>query len=226
MTVTLEDLLRRGGKPLEDKKRGSVTWFFRTVRKIRNENKKPGDTTGRTGYTKKGGDGLSGQMVMFSYDPKHKATLPYYDRYPLVIPLHLDSTSMLGLNLHYLPPRVRLSFIRALQELAETNNGVRKMRITYNIVKGAKALANYAPCLKRYLHGHVMSKVVQVDDREWEHAALLPIARFIGATEAEVWSDSMSGRRAKKKSAVKDARKAKTRAKAAQARNVQTTEES
>lgn len=27
----------------------------------------------------------SGQMYMFYYDPKHKKTLPYYDRFPLII---------------------------------------------------------------------------------------------------------------------------------------------
>ena len=193
MAVTIEQLLKRGGKPLEDKKRGSVQWFLSQVRGIRKENKKPGEPKGRTGYVFKTNNDLPGQMVMFSYDPKHKKTLPYYDRYPVVIPLALDGRSMLGLNLHYLPPRVRLSFIRALQTLVEEKNGVRRMKITYGIVKSAQGLSSYLPCLKRYLHSHMKSQVVQVDDRDWEHAALLPIARFVGASESDVWSDSMSG---------------------------------
>ncbi len=28
-----------------------------------------------------------GVMNLFGYDPKHKATLPYYDRFPLILPL-------------------------------------------------------------------------------------------------------------------------------------------
>lgn len=219
---TLEDILRQGGKPLEDKKRGATTWFFRTVRQIRDVTAKPGDAKGRTGYVTKGKDGLPGQMIMFSYDPKHKDTLPYYDRYPVVIPLTVDATSMLGLNLHYLPPQVRLAFVRALQQLAEETNGIKRMRITYGILKSAKGLGSYAPCIKRYLHGHVKSKITQIDDREWEHAALLPVARWVGATESEVWSDSMSGRRPKRKSAQRAAAK-KSKAKKAKARTAKTT---
>jgi hypothetical protein len=211
MAITLEDLLRRGGKPLEDKKRGSVEWFFRVVRGIRKEKDEKGTPKTRTGYTTKSGE-LVGQMVMFSYDPKHKDTLPYYDRYPVVVPLSLDSDSMLGLNLHYLPPRVRLAFVRALEELAEETNGVRRLRISYGIVKSAKALAYYAPCIKRYLHGHVRSQIVNIDDREWEQACLLPIARWVGANEQQVWSDSLSGKRPKSRSRVKrDARVKKAR---------------
>lgn len=205
MATTIDDLLRKGGRQLEDKKRGAVNWFHREVRKIRKERASPGDgsSKSRSGFITKSNQDLPGQMVMFSYDPKHKDTLPYYDRYPVVIPLALDSDSMLGLNLHYLPPRVRLAFIRALQELAEETNGVRRLKISYGIVKSAKALGNYAPCLKRYLHSHYRSRVVQVDDREWEHAALLPVARFVGATERQVWDDSVSGRRPKKRGGKK-----------------------
>lgn len=198
MAKTLEDLLRIGGEGLKRVRQGSVQWFFRTVRKIRDKNAEPGEEKSRTGYVTKDG-GLVGQMVMMAYDPKHKDTLPYYDRYPVVIPLSVDSKSMLGLNLHYLPPQVRLAFIRSLQELAVETNGVKKLRISYGIVKSAKALSAYAPCIKRYLHGHVRSKIINVDDREWEHAALLPVARWVGASEQEVWSDSMSGRRPKRK---------------------------
>ena len=30
---------------------------------------------------------IFGDMYMMMYDPKHKRTLPYYDRFPLVIPM-------------------------------------------------------------------------------------------------------------------------------------------
>ena len=29
-----------------------------------------------------------GMMYTFAYDPKHKATLPYYDRFPLIFPIN------------------------------------------------------------------------------------------------------------------------------------------
>ena len=41
-----------------------------------------------------------GKLNMFFYDPKHKKTLPYYDTFPLVLPLETYNDGFLGLNLH------------------------------------------------------------------------------------------------------------------------------
>ena len=45
-----------------------------------------------------------GQMFLFAYDAKHKDTLPYYDRYPLIFPFKKVNDGFLGINMHYLPP--------------------------------------------------------------------------------------------------------------------------
>ena len=44
---------------------------------------------------------LIGSMNMFFYDPKHKETLPYYDRFPLAIIVKPAPGGFYGLNLHY-----------------------------------------------------------------------------------------------------------------------------
>ena len=31
---------------------------------------------------------MMGNMYLFAYDPKHKDTLPYYDRFPLIFPIN------------------------------------------------------------------------------------------------------------------------------------------
>ena len=60
------------------------------------------------------------------YDAKHKATLPYYDGFPLILMLGPAKGGFMGLNLHYLPPVVRARLLDAV--LAEkgsiTINGV------------------------------------------------------------------------------------------------------
>lgn len=198
MAVTVQDLLRVGGEGLKRARTGAVQWFTRETRKIRRANSEKGEARSRTGVATQGPE-LVGQIIMFGYDPKHKDTLPYYDRYPVAIPLAVESGSMLALNLHYLPPLVRLSFVRALESLAVETNPGRRLKISYNIVKSARHLGDYAPCIKRYLTSHVTSQVIRVDDREWEHAVLLPVARFVGATESQVWSDSLSGRKPKRR---------------------------
>ena len=60
-----------------------------------------------------------GRLNMFIYDPKFKKTLPYYDTFPLVLPLEKYSDGFLGINLHYLPIPLR---IRLLDRLVDFSN--------------------------------------------------------------------------------------------------------
>jgi hypothetical protein len=60
---------------------------------------------------------IIGSMQMFMYDPKHKDKLPYYDAFPLVIVIGPAEGGFLGLNLHYLPPALRLNFFANLMDI-------------------------------------------------------------------------------------------------------------
>ena len=53
---------------------------------------------------------FDGLLNMFFYDPKMKKKLPYYDRFPLILPIEQYSDGFLGINFHYLsmPIRIRL----------------------------------------------------------------------------------------------------------------------
>ncbi len=61
---------------------------------------------------------ISGNMYMYFYDPKHKKTLPYYDRFPLTIMVEPAPGGFYGLNLHYLRPDIRAQFLDELMKLA------------------------------------------------------------------------------------------------------------
>ena len=41
---------------------------------------------------------MPGYMDAFYYDPKHKATLPYYDKFPLIFPLSVGKDFFIGIN--------------------------------------------------------------------------------------------------------------------------------
>ena len=41
-----------------------------------------------------------GRLNLFFYDPKFKETLPYYDTFPLVLPLEGFRGGFLGMNFH------------------------------------------------------------------------------------------------------------------------------
>ena len=43
-----------------------------------------------------------GKMYMFTYDPKWKADLPYYDTVPLVVIAEPTAQGFSGINFHYL----------------------------------------------------------------------------------------------------------------------------
>mgnify|MGYP000044109638 FL=1 len=78
-----------------------------------------------------------GKLNMFFYDPKFKKTLPYYDVFPLVLPLETYSDGFLGINLHYLPIPLR---IKLLDKLVDYSNNTKfdestKLMVDYKKLK-------------------------------------------------------------------------------------------
>ena len=62
-------------------------------------------------------DQIPGGMFMYFYDPKTKATLPYYDKFPLTIIVGPAAGGFTGLNLHYLPMVLRAKLLDALMDI-------------------------------------------------------------------------------------------------------------
>ena len=134
-----------------------------------------------------------GGLYYFYYDPKTKADLPYYDKFPLVLVLNTNPDGFMGLNIHYLPLRHRVAFLDKLMDYADLNdnNEIMRMRVTYDILTASRSLREFKPCLKKYYYSHVQSKILAVQPNEWDIAAYLPIQQFKKATVEEVWNDSM-----------------------------------
>ena len=57
----------------------------------------------------------AGRLNLFFYDPKTKNKLPYYDIFPLVLPLEPIKGGFLGMNFHYLPYLLRLQLLESLE---------------------------------------------------------------------------------------------------------------
>jgi hypothetical protein len=133
-----------------------------------------------------------GKMYFFYYDPKTKDDLPYYDRFPLVIPIQMYRDGFLGLNLHYIHPKHRIILLDKLSELATNNkfNETTRLRLSYSVLASFSKAFEATPCLKRYLSSHVQSRFVQIEANEWDIAALLPVEQFEKASTGKVWSDS------------------------------------
>ena len=130
-----------------------------------------------------------GRLNMFFYDPKLIAKLPYYDRFPLVLPLENYSDGFLGLNFHYLPIPLR---VRLLDRMVDFSNNTKfdestKLNVSYNAIKSIRLVK---PTLKRYLAGKVKSRFRRVDADEFTVATLLPVARWKKGSQSTVYSDS------------------------------------
>ena len=134
-----------------------------------------------------------GMMYCFYYDPKTKADMPYWDRFPMVLILERYNDGFMGLNLHYLPVKFRVAFLSKLMRFAQltADNDIKRMRISYEILEASKRYAEFRPCLKRYLFNHVRSRMLTIQPDEWDVATMLPIQQFRGAKPQKVWRDSV-----------------------------------
>lgn len=134
-----------------------------------------------------------GKLYCFYYDPKGKESLPYYDRFPMVLAIEKYNDGFLGLNLHYLPFNYRLAFLSKLLKFAVQGEPgeIDRLRVTYDILVASKRLKEFRPCIKRYLSGHIQSKILAIQPNEWDIAAFLPLQQFKGAKAQEVWQESL-----------------------------------
>jgi hypothetical protein len=135
---------------------------------------------------------IIGKMYFFYYDPKTKDALPYYDRFPLVIPIDRYSDGFLGLNLHYINPTDRVILLDKLSTTLNNKNydESTKFRINYAYLSAASRAFESTPCIKRYLFRHVDSRFLQITADEWDIAAMLPVERFQKATKQRVFAES------------------------------------
>jgi len=132
-----------------------------------------------------------GKLNMFFYNPKFKKKLPYYDTFPLVLPLETYGDGFLGINLHYLPIPLR---IRLLDRLVDYSNNTQfdestRLVVNYSRLKKVRLIK---PTIHKYLASQVQSQFRRIDADEFTVATLLPVQRFKKATAKEVWSDSRS----------------------------------
>jgi hypothetical protein len=138
---------------------------------------------------------MVGRFYFFFYSPKGHKTLPYWDRFPMVIPLMRYHDGFLGLNLHYIYPKDRLILLTQLKRFATSslNDERTRLRLSYPLLKATHQAYRATPCIKRYLAGHVQSRYIEIPTSEWDIAATLPVQSFTGPTnirKEEVWQES------------------------------------
>ena len=191
MAVIFDEILSKGiraGK-VPAREQQSRTWYRDTANKFKTVNERnlmKGDTDRLRSQPK------IGHMYMFYYDAKHKETLPYFDRFPMIFPYKKVKGGFMGINLHYLPHILRAKLMDSLYDISSNDlyDETTKLRMSYNILSSASKYKWFKPCIKHYLTTQVRSRFLYVYPAEWDIALFLPLERFSGANKSKVWSDS------------------------------------
>ena len=170
-------------KDLQGNKLKSASWYRNAVSLIADRSS-PSDLFASGKLL---GRPSGGRMSMFFYDPKFKNRLPYYDIFPLVLPLEPMKGGFIGLNFHYLPYGARFAFLQQLQRFSSNAkfDQSTKIQATYQQVKSNKYVK---ASIKRYLYSQVRSNFLRIDVNEMALAAYLPVADFQGATLGQVFA--------------------------------------
>lgn len=137
---------------------------------------------------------MPGRMYLFSYDPKTKDTLPYYDKFPLIFPIEKSANGFLGLNFHYLPLNYRAILMDALYPLTvneNSNDESTRIRLTYSILSKMSKSRIGKVCVKHYLNNHIKSRFIYINPDEWKMSLFLPLQQFKKASVMTVYRDSL-----------------------------------
>ena len=190
----LKDAIKIGDIPV--KTRMAITWFRSIVERakislaretvpsaLKIDAAQQGTLTGRL---------IPGRMYFFMYNPKHKATLPYYDLFPLVLPIQKFSDGFLGINFHYLYPKDRAHLLDEIKVFVndKTLSEKARIRVSYDMLRGFTRFKRAKPCLKRYLTTYMKSQFIPVTPDEWGPALFLPVEQFRKRNKMAVWQES------------------------------------
>ena len=119
------------------------------------------------------------KLHFFRYDPKLKATLPYYDIFPLVMPIQAAKGGFLGINFHYLPIPLRMRLLETLDK--------RGFRGDYSKLKNIREVK---PTIKHYLRQQFRSGFLELEEDDYAPSIFMPVAQFRKASASQVWRDS------------------------------------
>lgn len=133
-----------------------------------------------------------GSLYMFFYDPKHKATLPYYDKFPMVFPFAITPEGFTGLNMHYLSYKLRVILLDNLIRFKTTKtlDETTRLRYSWNLIQGIAKHKLAEQCVKSYLYDHIMTPTKLITPTDWVAAMMMPVESFAKASSSQVWKNT------------------------------------
>lgn len=172
-----------------------------SARRMANQNSMMGDPEFKK-YLKQTRKPLPGRLYMYMYDPKHKATLPYYDIFPMTFIIDFYDDGFLGLNTHYLPA-VGGKFTRndlyqfLVKYTKETRTGGEPdeyLDFNYTKLRGFSKFKSAKVVIKRYLYSHIRSPLIHVMRPAWANAISMSTQQFKKKSSAAIYMDMEKGK--------------------------------
>lgn len=128
-----------------------------------------------------------GRLYAMMYDAKHKNTLPYWDVYPLIVYLGKSARHkhlMLGLNLHYIPPKARAEFLEELLKYADTDRLTNKTTLDIDWSK-VKNMRGSGLMIKSYLPDRIKGTFSEIKPADWINVVGLPSQKFVSGPNSK-----------------------------------------
>ena len=93
------------------------------------------------------------KLYYFHYRPLHAAKLSFWDKQPLMFPLRVGPSHTLGINIHWIHPKMRKAFLEFLLQLSQkVRNPKRFARMTYDVMKADVRLRHSLPGIRLYIN--------------------------------------------------------------------------
>lgn len=130
---------------------------------------------------------IPGAMHFFSYDPKHKEELPFYDKFPLSLVFGLTETGFIGINFHMLSYEMRGKLFDKISLISNQyhNNREQVLRLNWKLFSNVSKFPEAQVAVRQYLYSHVRSRFIKVPVDDWKTALFLPVENF--AKKSQAW---------------------------------------
>lgn len=157
----------------------SYFWFNNAINKLRTKKEiESGNFTAQDRRAIK-----PGSMIMFRYrNPVLKnqpKKLKFYDENPVDFILYIKGNQLLALNLHYVPPPMRLIFIKYVLQLNKARiKQNKRFELDYPMVKEFIIRNGLQMMIKRYRVNRI-TKLEYIKPKDYKYIVSLPSEKFI-----------------------------------------------
>jgi len=131
-----------------------------------------------------------GQIYHFVYNPKYKDILPFWDKYPVIILINMNSKHILGLNLHFVPTYTRKKIVNYILKVnASRISNNQPLMVKYSFLKRMIIKLRATICIRKYIISRMSSRVITpIGYKDYVDAVIeLKTKRIYGMTQDQIY---------------------------------------